>query len=227
MKQEFVFTRPAEVCGSLSGIVTVPSGFDPEKESLPVIVFLHGAGERGPDLNRLKVHGIPKIFSENPDYHDLRVITLSPQCPADMVWDALVYPLKKWIDQAVETLNGDRNRISITGLSMGGFGVWAMITAFPDYFSCAAPVCGGGMSWRCGCLRGMKLRVYHGLDDNSVPFAYSRLMVEAARKNGADVEWIAYDRIGHGCWGRAYGETDLIEWLAAQEKNTISGDCQP
>ena len=221
MQREFVFTRPAEVCGSLSGIVTVPTGFDPQKESLPVIVFLHGAGERGSDLNLVKVHGIPKLFSADPDYQGLWVITLSPQCPEDMVWDHLVFPLKKWIDQAVEALNGDRSRISITGLSMGGFGTWAMITTFPDFFSCAAPVCGGGMCWLCSRLKGMKLRVYHGLDDTSVPFAYSRMMVEAARDNGAEVEWFAYDRVGHGCWNRAYEQTDLIAWLAAQKR--ISG----
>ena len=221
MQREFVFTRPAEVCGSLSGIVTVPTGFDPQKESLPVIVFLHGAGERGSDLNLVKVHGIPKLFSADPDYQGLRVITLSPQCPEDMGWAHLVFPSKKWIDQAVEALNDDRSRISITGLSMGGFGTWAMITTFPDFFSCAAPVCGGGMCWLCSRLKGMKLRVYHGLDDTSVPFAYSRMMVEAARDNGAEVEWFAYDRVGHGCWNRAYEQTDLIIWLAEQKK--ISG----
>lgn len=220
MKQEYIFTRPAEVCDSLSGIVTVPTGFDPKKESLPVIVFLHGAGERGTDLNLVKVHGIPKLFSAEPDYRGLRVITLSPQCPEEMIWDNLVFPLKNWIDQAVEALNGDPSRISITGLSMGGFGTWAMVTAFPDYFSCAAPVCGGGVSWLCDRLKGMKLRVYHGLDDDSVPFQYSQMMVGAARRSGAEVELIAYDRVGHGCWNRAYEQTDLIVWLAAQKKET-------
>lgn len=218
MKNEFVFTHQVDVCGQMSGIVTVPTGFDPEKESLPVIVFLHGAGERGPELERVKVHGIPKIFSKNPDYHGLRVITLSPQCPADMVWSSLVYPLRQWVDAAAAKLNGDKDRISLTGLSMGGFGTWSVITAMPEYFSCAAPICGGGLSWLGDKLKGTKLRVFHGLDDGVVPFVYSQLMVDAARQNGADVTLYAYDHVGHGSWVKAYEETDLIEWLAAQKR---------
>lgn len=211
--QVYTYTHKVEVCGQLTGVVTVPSGYDPEKEKLPVIVFLHGAGERGTNLDLVKVHGIPMLFSKDPDYHGLRVITLSPQCPHDMVWSSLVYPLRQWIDEAVEEFGGDPKRISITGLSMGGFGTWSMITAMPDYFTCAAPICGGGLSWLCGCLKGKKLRVYHGLDDTAVPFAYSQLMVDAARAAGADVTLTAYDHVGHGSWIKAYGETDLVEWL--------------
>lgn len=115
-------------------------------------------------------------------------------------------------------LNGDPNRISLTGLSMGGFGTWAMITTFPDYFSCAAPICGGGMSWNCGGLKDVRIRAFHGIDDQTVPFIYSQLMVEAARNAGADVELIAYDKVGHDSWTRAYEQTDLIEWLITQSK---------
>lgn len=217
MKTEFIFTCPVEVAGSLSGVVTVPSGFDPEKESLPVIVFLHGSGERGTNPEVVKVHAVPKLFSKDPDYHGLRVITLSPQCPEGMIWSHLAFPLKNWIDAAAEKLNGDKKRISVTGLSMGGYGAWEMITTFPDYFSCCAPVCGGGVSWRTNRLAGKKIRVYHGLDDDVVPFSCSLEMVEAARKNGAEVEFTAYDKVGHGSWVKAYEETDLIEWMVSQE----------
>ncbi|MBQ8509019.1 MAG: dienelactone hydrolase family protein [Clostridia bacterium] len=219
MNNEFIFTRPVEVAGSLSGIVTVPTGFDQAKESLPVIVFLHGAGERGDgsaqSVQKVKVHGIPKIFAANPDYHDLRVITLSPQCPCGMTWNHLAFPLMQWIKVAVAELNGDESRISITGLSMGGFGSWEMLLTFPAYFSCGAPICGGGLSWRADALRGKKLRVFHGLDDRTVPFSYSEQMVDAARANGADVTFTAYDQVGHNSWTRAYEETDLIDWLVS------------
>lgn len=216
MQNEFVFTYPVEVAGRLSGVVTVPTGFDPEKESLPVIVFLHGAGERGADTEEVKVHGVPKLFSRDPDYHGLRAITLSPQCPEDMIWNHLVFPLKTWIDAAVDRLNGDRKRISVTGLSMGGYGTWEMLMTFPGYFSCGAPVCGGGVSWRADRLAGKKIRVYHGLDDDVVPFACSMEMAEAARRHGAEVDFTAYDKVGHGSWVKAYEETDLVEWLLAQ-----------
>ncbi len=218
MQSVFTFTHPVEVAGTLSGLVTVPTGFDPAKERLPVIVGLHGAGERGTDIELMKVHGIGKHFSADPDYHGLRVITLSPQCPCGMAWDHLAFPLMTWIKAAVAELNGDESRISITGLSMGGFGTWEMLLTFPDYFSCGAPICGGGLSWRCDALRGKKIRVYHGLDDDVVPISYSQQMVDAARACGADVDFTAYDKVGHGSWYRAYAETDLIEWLAAQVK---------
>ena len=216
MLNEFVFTHSVEVAGSLSGVVTVPTGFDPEKESLPVIVFLHGAGERGPSLDLVKVHGVPKLFSKDPDYHNLRVITLSPQCPQDMIWNHLAFPLMNWIDAAVEKLNGDKKRISVTGLSMGGYGTWEMLLTFPHRFSCGAPICGGGTSWRCSRLKGKKIRVFHGVDDDGVPFACSLEMVAAARRQGADVDLYAYDKTGHDSWGRAYEQTDLIEWLVSQ-----------
>ncbi len=218
MQNEFVFTHPVEVAGTMSGLVTVPTGFDPAKESLPVIVALHGAGERGTNIELMKVHGIGKLFSADPDYHGLRVITLCPQCPIGMTWNHLAFPLMTWIKAAVAELNGDENRVSITGLSMGGYGTWEMLLTFPDYFSCGAPVCGGGLSWRCGVLAGKKIRVYHGFDDSVVPLSCSEQMVRAARASGADVSFTIFDKTDHHSWVQAYGDTDLIEWLAAQVK---------
>ncbi len=212
---EYIFSHPVEVAGVLHGLVTVPTGFDPTKESLPVILALHGAGERGNDLELVRVHGIANLFSVDPDYHGLRVITLSPQCPSDMVWDHLTFPLKTWLLAAVETLNADKRRIAITGLSMGGYGTWSMLTTFPELFCCGAPICGGGMPWRAGALRDKPLRAFHGIDDPVVPVATSMMMTEAARKCGAKVELTLIDLIGHESWKHAYSETDLVEWLVS------------
>lgn len=220
MEQVFTYKTPAEIIGEVQGLVTVPTDFDPAKESLPVIVFLHGAGERGDDIERVKIHGIPMMFSKDPDYHGLRVITLSPQVPDfNMIWNHMIVQLMNWIRSAVKEFNGDPDRVSVTGLSMGGFGTWELITTYPGEFSCAAPICGGGVSWRAPALRGMPIRVYHGLDDTTVPFSYSQQMVDAARAFGADVELIAYDKVGHGSWFRAYGETDLVEWLISNRRS--------
>ncbi|MGM9626362.1 MAG: hypothetical protein ACI3XM_11725 [Eubacteriales bacterium] len=218
MENVMIYTKEVEVAGSLSGVVTVPSGFDPDKESLPVIVFLHGAGERGTDSELVKRHGVPKLFCENPDYHGLRVITLSPQCPDGMTWNHLAFPLMDWIRAAVSTYHGDETRVALTGLSMGGFGTWEMLCTFPAYFCCGAPVCGGGLSWRADLLRGQHIRVYHSVDDGCVPFSYSVQMVEAAKRNGADIRFFPTDGYDHNCWDNAYEETDLIEWLASQTR---------
>lgn len=215
---QFVFSCPVEVAGELQGLVTTPTGFDPAKERLPVILFLHGAGERGKDLELVKVHGIPKLFGADPDYHALRVITLSPQCPDGMVWNHLIYPLRTWLLAAVKALGADETRIAVTGLSMGGYGTWDLLETFPTLCCCGAPICGGGMEWRAESLRTLPIRVFHGLDDTAVPFAKSLSMVDAIRQCGGDVELSAYDKVGHGSWARAYEQTDLVEWLAAGGK---------
>ena len=219
MKNDFIFTRPAAQIGSLSGIVTVPTGFDKEKETLPVIVFLHGSGEAGDgseaQVQRVRAHGIPKYFGADADYKGLRVITVSPQCPEHMMWDDIPLQLKEYIDAAIKEFGGDPARVSLTGLSMGGFGTWSQACLFPEAYRRLAPICGGGVSWRVDDrFRNKEIRVFHSVDDDSVPFDFSVIMVKQAVEVGADVEFTAYTREGHGCWNRAYGETDLVEWLA-------------
>ena len=222
MERVFRYEANAEICGTLAGIITTPTDFDPEKEKLPVIVFLHGMGERGngseEELERLKCAGIPKYFCSDPDYKGLRVITMSPQCPVNMFWTHLIYPLMKWIRDAVKMLNGDEDRIAITGLSMGGFGTWNMLCTFPETFCCGAPVCGGGIPGLAFNLKGQKLWVFHGVDDSIVPFKCSYDMVNAARASGAIVDFTAYDKYDHGTWDPAYAETSVIEWLASGKR---------
>ncbi len=222
MENTYVYTAPMPIVDTLSAFVTVPTDFDPAVESLPVILFLHGAGERGDNVDLVRFHGVPKLFEADPNYHGLRVITISPQCPDKVVWNHLTYPLMDWFMTFVNSVNGDKTRLSVTGLSMGGFGTWDVITTFPHIFACAAPICGGGMTWRADALRGKPLRVYHGTDDNCVSFFLSQEMVKAARDAGADVELVAYDRVGHGSWIPAYEQTDLIEWLVSQRLDTAS-----
>ncbi|MBR0510921.1 MAG: phospholipase [Clostridia bacterium] len=213
-----VFTRPAACVGSISGIVTVPRDHDPEKEKLPVIVFLHGAGERADGTEagvfRVCVHGVPKYFSRDAEYLGLRAVTVSPQCPDGLIWDQITLQLMAYLEESVLTFGGDPTRVALTGLSMGGFGTWNLLTTYPEKFCRAAPICGGGVPWRVdGRLKGKKIRVFHSVDDMSVPYMCSVLMVERAQAFGADVEFTTYCGEGHGCWDRAYEQTDLIPWL--------------
>lgn len=218
MESVHTYRAPIALAGTLSALVTVPTGFDPARESLPVILFLHGAGERGDgsdeQIRRLCVHSLPQLFDRDPDYKGLRVITVSPQCPESMIWDHLTLPLMDWLDVFLDRYHADRKRVSVTGLSMGGFGTWSLLTAFPDRFFRAAPVCGGGISWLCPVLAGKQIRVYHGFDDTVVPFRYAQIMTEAARGAGADITLYGYDRVGHGVFIPVYETTDVIEWLA-------------
>jgi predicted peptidase len=196
--------------------LSTPDNYDPAKECLPLIVFLHGAGERGSDINLVKIHGVPKIFDKA---NDLRVVTVSPQCELNMVWNSQVYELKAFIDHIVEEYNIDKQRISITGLSMGGFGTWAMGLTFPDYFSALAPVCGGsGMIWLAHLLKDIPIRAFHGTDDTVVLPSGSIEMVNAVNEAGGKAQLTLYDGVGHDSWVQAYEQTDLIKWLAEQVK---------
>ena len=201
-------------------IMTTPSGFDPSKESLPMIVFLHGAGERGDDLELVKVHGIPKYFCADNDYRGLRVITLSPQCPADRVWNHMPDQIMDLIEHVASDMNVDKKRITLTGISMGGYGTWEMACMYPDYFAAVAPICGGGMVWRAGALTKLPIRAFHGTDDFCVPYNASVEMVEAVKhlSGNVNVTLTSYDNVGHDSWTSAYETSDVIEWLAAAEK---------
>ncbi|MBQ7922580.1 MAG: phospholipase [Clostridia bacterium] len=223
MESVFRYETKVDVLGNLAGIITTPKGFDPAKEKLPVIVNLHGAGERGDgspeQLKRILIQqGLAYYFWNDPDYKGLRVITVSPQCPQDMFWTHLTFPLMQWIESAVALVNGDRNRISVTGLSMGGYATWDLMCTFPDYFSCGAPVCGGGIPGLAFNLKGQKIWAFHSIDDSIVSYKYSLDMVTAARRNGASINFTTYDKYDHGSWTPAYRDTNLIEWLVEQSK---------
>lgn len=221
MERIFRFETKVDVLGSMAGVITTPTGYDPAKEKLPVIVNLHGAGERGDgspeQLKRILIQkGLAYYFWNDPDYKGLRVITVSPQCPADMFWTHLTFPLMQWIEAAVTLVNGDRDRISLTGLSMGGYAVWDLMCTFPGVFSCGAPVCGGGITGRAFTLKNQKLWVFHSIDDSIVPYKASLNMVRAARAFGAKVKFTTYDKWDHGAWTPAYAETNVIQWLMEQ-----------
>lgn len=204
---------------AMSYILTAPKDADFEKENLPLLVFLHGAGERGDDPEILNtVVTISQIFGEEDEYHGIRAITLSPQCPEGLVWNHLVLPLKELIDQIADEYHVDRDRISITGYSMGGFGVWDMICTYPELFSAAAPICGGGLSWRVGVLNKLPIRAFHGGADTVVPPVYSETMVETVQMIGGNATLTVYPGVDHGSWKPAYQTSDVIEWLLQQRR---------
>ncbi len=219
--------QPAGALPQLPYIFTAPTDWDSAVESLPLIVFLHGAGERGTDPSVLyEFEAIAKVFGNDPDYHGLRVLTLSPQCPAENVWFHLILAVRELIEQITVDCNVDRRRITITGASMGGFGTWEMLCTYPELFAAAAPICGGGMSWRflmpqtAAAIKTLPIRAFHGGVDSVVPLCYSELMVDAVNKAGGHATLTVFPNTDHDSWVPAYRDTDLIDWLAAQIKET-------
>ena len=212
--QLFSHFQPQTTTCPLPYLLTRPD--DSKEEKLPMIVFLHGAGERGDNRNLLDIHGIPRYFGRDPHHFGLKVVTLSPQCPEGEIWSNFPAAIMELIVAVAESENVDMDRISITGISMGGFGTWTMLARYPQFFSAAGPICGGGVSWYINTKT--PIRAFHGDADTSVPFVYSTLMVDAVNARGGQAELTAYPGCGHNCWTQTYEETDLIAWLAASCK---------
>lgn len=184
-------------------------------EKLPLIIQLHGAGERGvggDDLSKVDVHGFSKIIRDK----EYNCIFVMPQCPLDSFWAARVESIVEFIDHLVSEFNIDEDRIYLTGLSMGGYGTWFTAMASPDRFAAIAPVCGGGMAWNAGVLK-MPVWAFHGTEDKTVSPVQSDEMVAKLTAFGADVRYSRIDGVGHNVWENAYTE-ELLGWLLSKSK---------
>lgn len=184
-------------------------------EKLPLVIQLHGAGERGSgksDLSRVDTHGFSKLVAST----DYECLFIMPQCPSDTFWAARVESILKFIEQITDSYNVDKNRIYLTGLSMGGYGTWFTAMAKPDIFAAIAPVCGGGMPWNAHVLK-MPIWTFHGSEDNIVSKIQTDQMVEALKKTDADVTYTILEGVGHNAWDYAYNE-NLISWLLSKKK---------
>ena len=186
------------------------------KEKWPLLVFLHGAGERGSDINKVKVHGPPKLVESDPNF---KFIVLSPQCPTGSWWDPET--LKVLIDEIEAKYPVDSNRIYLTGLSMGGFGTWALAAHQPNRFAAIAPICGGGDAVRhTYVIKDIPTWVFHGAKDNVVPLERSQSMVDGMKRFGAkEVKFTIYPEAGHDSWTESYNNPELYDWFLSHKKN--------
>lgn len=212
-KEFRVFNSEIKPSLKMNYLISVPEDFKCE-EKLPMIIFLHGAGERGMDPQKIMIHGLPPLLNTGLN---VRAIVLAPQVPDENhVWWHFADEVMELINNIAEEFNADQDKISLTGISMGGFGTWDLATFHPDFFSCIAPVCGGGMSWRASdSLKDMPIRAYHGDIDGAVPLSASVDMVDSINKNGGKAELIILHNVGHFSWPFAYNQTNLVEWLVS------------
>jgi predicted peptidase len=183
------------------------------KPAWPLLLFLHGAGERGANLDAVKKHGPPKLIDAGQSFP---FIVVSPQCPADRWWDAIT--LTALLDEIVERYKVDRDRIYVTGLSMGGFGTWALAAYTPQRFAAIAPVCGGGEPYWARTMGHLPVWIFHGGKDGVVPLARSEQMHQALKKTGADVKLTVYPDAGHDSWTATYANPELYQWLLAHQR---------
>lgn len=185
---------------------------DPEKK-WPLMLFLHGAGERGDDVNKVKLHGPPKLLEQK---QNLPFIVVSPQCPANSWWDP--FALSFLLDEIQAKYRVDNERVYLTGLSMGGFGTWELATRQPWRFAAIAPICGGGNPVLAGALKDVPTWAFHGDADPVVPVRFTDEMVEALKKVGGEVKYTRYPGVNHDSWTATYDNPELYKWFLEHHK---------
>jgi predicted peptidase len=193
-------------------LLYLPKDYD-KQEKWPLMVFLHGSGERGSDLQKVKAHGPPKLVAAGKDFP---FIIVSPQCPEKTSWEP--YQLIALLDDLERKYKVDTDRIYITGLSMGGFGTWRLAAAIPNRLAAIVPVCGGGDTFAARRIAKLPTWAFHGAKDNAVPVELSQTMVDAINKQGGDAKLTIYPEAGHDSWTETYNDPKLYEWLLAQKR---------
>lgn len=178
----------------------------------PLLLFLHGAGERGDNPESVKTHG-PVKFCANPEQAKTwKFITVSPQVKGARFWSPA--QLRVLLDKICAEYPVDRSRIYVTGLSMGGFGTWGMIANSSDIIAAAAPLCGGYPLEFAEKMTKTPIWAFHGTADGAVKFEYSRNLVDKVRELGnPEVIFTVYPGAGHDIWTRTYADPKLYDWL--------------
>jgi predicted peptidase len=181
----------------------------------PLVVFLHGAGERGDNLEAVKNHGPPKLIETGRRFP---AFVASPQAPAGERWDP--HGVKALVDHLLATEPVDPDRVCLTGLSMGGFGTFDTVVEYPETFAAALPICGGAGAniLRFERIRHLPLWIFHGARDNVVPAEMSRSAHERLQRIGGSVKLTIYPEAGHDSWTETYANPEVWDWLLAQRR---------
>lgn len=225
-------------------LLQTPTG-EPPKDGWPLLLFLHGYGECGTDLEKVKVHGPPKLTDRFEQLSNC--IIVSPQCPTDSWWR--VDALRALVDEVLCSRDHiDRDRLYVTGLSMGGYGIWTFLSHDPHTFVAAVPICGGGDPLRLpknqppekigvknefkpeglAGARHVPIWTFHGTEDGAVPIAESELIVRMLRDAGnTSLQFTIYERAGHvAAWEKAYENPEMWDWLFSQRRDSQRGACE-
>jgi predicted peptidase len=198
---------------TLRFLLFLPQGYERSEQRWPLLLFLHGSGERGEDLDRVKVHGPPKIVQTRKDFP---FVVVSPQISEGRKWDS--DELLALLDRLTPQLKIDPDRVYVTGLSMGGFGAWELAMSAPERFAAIAPISGSGDDERACGMKNVPVWAFHGAQDDVVALARGREIVDAVRACGGDVTFTVYPDAGHDAWTRTYENQKLYEWLLAHRR---------
>ena len=196
-------------------LLYLPEAYENEPDTeFPLLLFLHGGGESGDDIEKVKTHGPPSMIEEGKKFPFL---VLTPQNP---------HPRKLWnetalialLDQIGKEYRVDSTRIWVAGLSRGGYGAWRMAIQYPERFAALVAICGETPDHYAGWLGDMPIWVFHGEEDRTISIKESEEMVAALKKHGNPVRYTKYPHTGHNAWDQAFSDPELYNWLLAQKK---------
>jgi predicted peptidase len=197
---------------------SLPEGYNAdEAKRWPLVIFLHGSGERGTDLQKVAKHGPPKLVEAGRAFP---FILLSPQCPLNQWYDLAALDL--WLDQVVRKYRVDADRIYLTGLSMGGYGTWGWALRSPERFAAIVPVCGGGEPGQGAKLKSLPVWAFHGAKDPTVPVARTEEMIAAIKTAGGEPRVTIYPEAVHDSWTETYANDEVFTWMLAQKRMALT-----
>lgn len=197
----------------LNYLIYFPKDYSEDK-SFPLLLFLHGAGERGNDLNLVPKHGLPKLIEEGKDFP---FVVVSPQCPINKKWNTNA--LIALIDEIVSKHKIDEDRIYVTGLSMGGNGTWRLATEIGDRLAAIIPICGWGEPFDVCSLGNLPVWAFHGAKDLIVPVSSSQVLVNRLNYCKGNAKITIYPESGHDSWTETYNNPEIYEWLLSHSKS--------
>ena len=181
----------------------------------PLLIYLHGVGSRGQDLNLVRREVLSRWSSKAGS---LSFVLLAPQCPQGTSWNYQVEPFLGLIEHISSSLSIDRDRVYLTGCSMGGYGTWKFAYTDPDRFAAIAPLCGGGDYWKAARLASVPVWAFHGTNDTVVKFKEDQGLVDTVKQVGGQAKFTVYQGAGHGICGMTYQNEELYKWLLAQRR---------
>ena len=194
----------------------LPPDYKKADKKWPLILFLHGAGERGNNLNLVKKHGPTKLIEQGKTFD---FIIVSPQCPSEIWWPERLDVLITLLDEIEAKYHVDTNRVYLTGFSMGGFGTWSLSARYPQRFAAIAPICGGGGRYTSYRLKDVPVWAFHGAKDTVVPVEESKQMVDAVNARGGNAKLTIYPDADHDSWTQTYDNPELYQWFLSHCKN--------
>jgi predicted peptidase len=206
------FEAEIKVTARFDYLLFLPAGYATSRQRWPLMLFLHGAGESGTNLAKLKALGPPKIVESKPDFP---FILVSPQTTRDG-WNSDT--LNALLDEVIRKYRVDKDRVYLTGASMGGSGTWRLAAAHPEKFAAAVPICGRGDPADAKQLARLPIWVFHGAKDPVVRLESDQAMVQAIKAAGGNVKFTVYPEAGHDAWTETYNNPELYQWLLGQKR---------